>query len=189
MKTKQEQINKLASTIFEIIGRENIDRFTEDENGNLVRVETVGIEGIAEALIKAGYGDISEYKAEIERLTKILNNLTTSPKETDIFGKPKLLMFAGVKVEEAIKRVTEYNELKAENTTLYEVKSNLLKENDELLKANVALILNKRQAQIDVLNRLKVFSEPYPNSWGIYVIDVYHIDELIKEVQNGEDKD
>lgn len=42
----------------------------------------------------------------------------------------------------------------------------------------------KKQAKIDVLKRLKVFSEPYPNSWGIYVIDVYHIDELIKEVEN-----
>lgn len=68
MKTEQEQINKLANTIFEIINRENIDRFTEDKNGNLVCVETVGIEGIAETLIKAGYGDVSEYKAEIERL-------------------------------------------------------------------------------------------------------------------------
>lgn len=46
-----------------------------------------------------------------------------------------------------------------------------------------------KQAKIDVLKRLKVFSEPYPNSWGIYVIDVYHIDELIKEVQNAEDND
>lgn len=41
----------------------------------------------------------------------------------------------------------------------------------------------RRQAQIDVLNRLKVFSEPYPNSWGIYVIDVDHIDKLIKEIE------
>lgn len=46
-----------------------------------------------------------------------------------------------------------------------------------------------KQAQIDVLNRLKVFSEPYPNSWGIYVIDVYHIDELIKEVENDKRRD
>lgn len=41
----------------------------------------------------------------------------------------------------------------------------------------------RKQAQIDVLNRLKVFSEPYPNSWGIYVIDVDHIDKLIKEIE------
>lgn len=41
-----------------------------------------------------------------------------------------------------------------------------------------------KQAKIDVLKRLKVFSELYPNSWGIYVIDVYHIDELIKEIEN-----
>lgn len=43
---------------------------------------------------------------------------------------------------------------------------------------------NIKQAQVDVLKRLKVFSEPYPNSWGIYVIDVYNIDELIKEIEN-----
>ena len=42
----------------------------------------------------------------------------------------------------------------------------------------------RKQAQIDVLNRLKVFSEPYPNSWGIYVIDVDHIDKLIKKVED-----
>ena len=40
-----------------------------------------------------------------------------------------------------------------------------------------------KKAQIDVLERLKVFAEPYPNSWGIYVIDVYHIDELIKNIE------
>lgn len=68
MKTEQEQINKLASTIYDIINRENTGRFVEDKNGNLVSVETVGIEGIAEALIKAGYGNVFEYKAEIERL-------------------------------------------------------------------------------------------------------------------------
>lgn len=68
MKTKQEQIDKMASIIFETINRENIDRFIEDKNGNLVSVETVGIEGIAEAIINSGYGDISEYKAEIKRL-------------------------------------------------------------------------------------------------------------------------
>ena len=75
MKTEQEQINKLASTIFEIIGRENIDRFTEDKNGNLVSVETVGIEGIAEAIINVGYGDVSEYKAEIRELKAEIREL------------------------------------------------------------------------------------------------------------------
>lgn len=60
MKTKQEQIDKMASIIFETINRENIDRFVEDKDGNLVSVETVGIEGIAEALIENGYGDVSE---------------------------------------------------------------------------------------------------------------------------------
>lgn len=40
-----------------------------------------------------------------------------------------------------------------------------------------------KQAQVDILKRLKVFSEPYHNSYGIYVIDIYHIDELIKDIE------
>lgn len=80
----------------------------------------------ADELIKRGYGDISEYKAEIIKQDQVIIERN----------------FELVELEDKIK-----------------------------------------QAQIDVLKRLKVFSEPYPNSWGIYVIDVYHIDELIKEIE------
>lgn len=84
--------------------------------------------------------------------------------------------------EEEIERLNEviknYKEVLCETT---QRKDDAIKLNDKLVDEYENKI---KQAQIDVLKRLKVFSEPYPNSWGIYVIDVYHIDELIKEVEN-----
>lgn len=77
---------------------------------------------------------------------------------------------------------TEIERLKYENTTLYEVKSNLLEENDKLLKDNVALILEKKQAQIDVLNKVKSFTIYDDNYLDGYVF-IDDINDLIKEVQ------
>lgn len=129
MKTEQEQIEKMAGIIAETLQHKRV------ENGAVFVTYLPSILGsadreneVAETLVQAGYGDISEYKAENERLTNILNSLTFSKKETDIFGKPALLMFAGVKVEEAIKRVTEYNGLKTEIERLKEETSNIRKE-------------------------------------------------------------
>ena len=96
---------------------------------------------IVDKLIKAGYGDVSEYKAEIKRLRTTLGQCSTELNSA---------------LESLESQCREIGELKA----------------------------GTKQAKIDVLKRLKVFSEPYPNSWGIYVIDVYHIDELIKEIEN-----
>ena len=67
MKTEQA-IRKLGQTLWDILGREYIDKYCEDKNGNLVSVSSISVDGIAEELVNAGYGDVSEYKAEIERL-------------------------------------------------------------------------------------------------------------------------
>lgn len=77
---------------------------------------------------------------------------------------------------------TEIERLKYENTTLYEVKSNLLEENDKLLKDNVALILEKKQAQIDVLNKVKNCREATDSDCYPYLERI--VNKLIKEVQN-----
>ena len=53
MKTKQEQIEEMRRTIYNTRSKVN-------------GIATAG--DIAEALVQAGYGDVSEYKAEIERL-------------------------------------------------------------------------------------------------------------------------
>jgi hypothetical protein len=128
MKTKQEQI-------------EQIEKVLKNSVADYKRLKKKGVcYCYAETLIDNGYGDVSEYKAEIERLRTTLGQCNT--------------------------------EL---NSALGSLKSQCREIGE--LKAKI------KQAQIDVLKRLKVFSEPYPNSWGIYVIDVYHIDELIKEIR------
>lgn len=67
MKTEQA-IRKLGQTLWDILGREYIDKYCEDKNGNLVSVSSISVDEIAEELVNAGYGNISEYKAKIEDL-------------------------------------------------------------------------------------------------------------------------
>lgn len=190
MKTEQEQRQAIRQILFDA---NDICQATPCENeyciyhGDYRCYDNI----IVDKLIKAGYGDISEYKAENERLTKILNSLTFSKKETDIFGKPALLMFAGVKVEEAIKRVTEYNGLKAEIERLKDeiiylerkiaIRDNALKDSDkaiEMLEGKQDAIV--KQAQIDILNKAKERLDSAPNGWAYTT----YIDELIEEVEN-----
>lgn len=122
MKTEQEQIKAMANVLCDYC-KNNTNIGCKSSKG--VYICTSEIQR-ATALVQAGYGDVSEYKAEIIKQDQVIIERN----------------FELVELEDKIK-----------------------------------------QAQIDVLKRLKVFSEPYPNSWGIYVIDVYHIDELIKEIE------
>lgn len=131
MKTEQEQI-------------EQIEKVLKNSVADYKHLKKKGVcYCYAETLIDKGYGNVSEYKAEIERL-------------------------------------------KAENATLYEVRNNLLEENDKLLKDNVALILDKRQSQIYILNEVKKCSQCdnfFPDgNWHRYVL-VSDIDILIKEIE------
>lgn len=99
--------------------------------------------------------------------------------KTKCFEEEKQMLADTIKNQEQ-----EIEQLKAENERLAKVVSakvyDFIDNVKEIADAREAW---EKQAQIDVLKRLKVFSEPYPNSWGIYVIDVYHIDELIKEIE------
>lgn len=146
MKTEQA-IRKLGQLLCGILGREYIDKYCEDKNGNLVSVSSISVDGIAEELLHKGYGDVSEYKAEIERL-------------------------------------------KAEN---------------ERFESNMKAVLEieKKQAQIDVLNKFAnklkrdmICTAEYDDGTRLLqtsnkLIDQsvkIFVDELIKEVQNAEDK-
>lgn len=184
MKTEQEQIEEIVKIILEASKKcfdIDCDCCDDQYEKDCAQYRK------AVALVQAGYGDISEYKAENERLTKILNSLTFSEKETDIFGKPVLLMFAGVKVEEAIKRVTEYNGLKAEierlRTTLGQCNTELNSALESLksqCRGIGKLRAEVKQAQIDVLNEAKEKLDSAPNGWAY----TGYIDDLIEEVQN-----
>lgn len=122
MKTEFERISEIMYTLL--------------EHQPVIDVPYEKINDIAVALVKEGYGKVSEYKAEIERL-------------------------------------------KAENCEL-------TKKLEARLTCDFVKTAQK-QAQIDVLNELKTHSyydEDYMDSY-VFVSD---IDELIEEVQNGEDK-
>ena len=64
MKTKQEQIKKMSNIITDCLCKDC--KNCKYYNGHFCTEKDTGK---AEALMQAGYGDISEYKAEIERLT------------------------------------------------------------------------------------------------------------------------
>lgn len=193
MKTEQEQIKAIKQIIDERV--ETTLGQVQGRHDNVIK--TVDTVIIARDIVNAGYGDVSEYKADNERLTKILNSLTFSKKETDIFGKPALLMFSGVKVEEAIKRVTEYNGLKAEIENLKDeiiylkrkiaIRDNALKDRDkaiEMLEGKQDTIV--KQAKIDVLKKIKNCREATDSDCYPYLERI--VNKVIKEVQNAEDK-
>ena len=108
-----------------------------------------------------------------------------------------MLMFAGVKVEEAIKRVTEYNGLKAEIEDLKDeiiylerkiaIRDNALKDRDkaiEMLEGKQDTIV--KQAQIDVLNKVKNCRDATDSDCYPYLERI--VNKLIKEIEN-EQKD
>lgn len=65
MKTEQEQIEEMMLAV-----PQKIVAYDSNPKGQHLYGEQRS--QIAEELIKAGYGDVSEYKAEIERLTHII---------------------------------------------------------------------------------------------------------------------
>ena len=157
MKTKQEQIDEMVKVIkgFDICGLFGSCFSTGVDGENTRRITCP--ECFAEALYNAGYGDVSEYKAEIERLKAEFKELETNAE----------ILARGVR---------------------------------DLNHENYELTEKIKQAQIDVLNRVMTYiNNKIENDYGdmsdsvnYLTIDIDDfddfIDELIKEVQNGEDK-
>ena len=181
MKTEQEQIEKMARTMCGYCSTDG--KCAVSKNGRepdiCANVDTQHClyKEYAERLIDSNYGDVSEYKAEREMLgskIKVLEQrLNNKYIEIDNLNRDYSNAFERSRTQRReIERLKDGYAQVQEQFAQYQMAS------DKEIKAQ------RKQAQIDVLNRLKVFSEPYPNSWGIYVIDVDHIDKLIKEVQN-----
>ena len=143
MKTEFERISEIMYTLL--------------AHEPVIDVPYEKINDIAVALVKEGYGDVSEYKAEIERLKSEIKQLETNAE----------ILARGVR---------------------------------DLNHENYELTEKIKQAQIDVLNRVMTYiNNKIENDYGdmsdsvnYLTIDIDDfddfIDELIKEVQNGEDK-
>lgn len=145
MKTEQEQIEEIVKILLEASKKcfgTDCDCCDDQYEKDCAQYRK------ALALVQAGYGDVSEYKAEIEDL-----------KDEIIYLERKIA-----------------------------IRDNALKDRDkaiEMLEGKQDTIV--KQAQIDVLKKLKERAIGY-TFLGEKLATETDIDELIKEVQNGEDK-
>lgn len=184
MKTEQEQIEKMA---------EKMKRCFE-KNGLL------NFKWFAEALVQAGYGEVSEYKAEIERLRQEL-------RDTDKMARNSIEQYKN-NYDNAFERLKaqgrEIGRLKEENEVLKndlinsegnlnhittEIKQ--LKAKNKVLGDGVAKAFTNgfntgrkqvekdiRRAQIDVLNKLK-------DSYGVYYLSAFGVKErMLADILN-----
>lgn len=141
---------------------------------------------IAEALHEAGYGNISEYKAEIERLRQEVRDTDKMARNTieQYRAKNEELENALKQSEDNYSRAferlkaqqREIEQLKAENEKLEEDIDMIIKEQKDDCKFDI------KQAKIDVLNKLR------RRAWqgyqiGMYIVSTQEIDELIKEIE------
>ena len=156
MKTEQELKDALEDIFFDALtDKSNPPYYTDKvDPENDGRWQYKVYELCADELIKRGYGDVSEYKAEIERLKAEFKQLETNAE----------ILARGVR---------------------------------DLNHENYELTEKMKQAQIDVLNKVKNYiNNKIENDYGdmsdsvnYLTIDIDDfddfIDELIKEVQNG----
>ena len=152
MKTEQEQIEEMRRTIYNTRSKVN-------------GIATAG--DIAEALVQAGYGDVSEYKAEIERLRQEVRDTGKMARNTiEQYKNNYDNAFERLKAQER-----EIEQLKAENCEL-------TKKLEARLTCDFVKTAQK-QAQIDLLNKVKEKLDNAPNGWAY----TGYIDDLIEEVE------
>lgn len=193
MKTEQEQIEKImcmfnklnrgdycVDNCYGCCGDEKIDITCHDVVVNFIQ-----------SLMQAGYGDISEYKAEREMLgsqIKVLKQrLNDKYIEIDNLNRDYSNAFERLKSQQQ-----EIDRLKAENKELTKVVSSkvydLIDNTKEIADAREAW---EQQAKIDVLNELKdkMFEREYMGvKYKERIFYESEINDMIADVQNGEDK-
>ena len=170
MKTKQEQIKKMARSMCGYCSTDG--KCAVSKNGREpdicanVDTEHCLYKEYAERLIESGYGDVSEYKDEIERLKEENKRAAISYTEYVLEEDTRFSVLRDnvAKLEQKNKRLCE------ENIEQYK---KLKKQERKTVK----------QVQIDVLNKVK------ERAVGLAAIETYHIcnliDELIAEAEYG----
>ncbi len=175
MKTEQEQIKAIKQIIDERV--ETTLGQVQGRHGNVIK--TVDTVIIARDIVDAGYGDISEYKAEREMLgsqIKVLKQrLNDKYVEVDNLNRDYRNAFERLKAQESeIERLrTTLGQCNTELNSALESLKSQCREIGEL-KAKI------KQAQIDILNYLKEKCKFDGHTVAVYKND---IDELIKEIE------
>lgn len=165
-KTEQEQLKEIQEIIGDSYEYDSISAELGSGDGY------INTEEVAKAIVEAGYGNVSEYKAEIEQLNKKLAKQIRIARDANA-------KFTGV---EHYLRPFQY---KADRL---QTKCDELKELSDWQRKEIKRLKSEvKQAQIDILNKLR------RRAWqgyqiGMYIVSTQEIDELIKEVENAEDK-
>lgn len=160
MKTEQEQIEAIKKIIDERV--ETTLGYVQGRHGNVIK--TVDTIIIARDIVDAGYGDVSEYKAEIERL-KAENRQSH---KLGILGYNVTVKFLDDAVSEPSPDCSDIEKYAKQFC------NRIISINEKEIK----------QAKLDVLNELKTRHDYAIKNMG-YPWDItQQIDELIKEVQN-----
>lgn len=175
MKTKQEQIEEMAGVIAETLQHKRV------ENGAVFVTYLPSILGstdrekeVAETLVQAGYGDVSEYKAEIERLRQEVRDTDKMARNTiEQYKNNYDNAFERLKAQER-----EIERLKAEFKQLQTNAEILARGVRDLNHENYELTEKIKQAQIDVLNKLK-------DSYGLYYLSAFGVKErMLADILN-----
>lgn len=167
--TKQEQTKQMLKTLCDKFQCSAIDR-------SYMAKSCKQCEDIVEALHEAGYGNISEYKAEREMLRsqiKVLEQrLNNKYIEIDNLNRDYSNSFERLKAQER-----EIQALREDNIDL---KEELYELHDELDIARATGDITTKQAQIDVLNELKEKCKFDGHTVAVYKND---IEEMIEELK------
>ena len=171
MKTEQEQIKAIKQIIDERV--ETTLGYVQGRHGNVIK--TVDTVIIATDIVNAGYGDVSEYKAEREMLgsqIKMLKQrLNNKYIEADNLNRDYRNAFERLKAQQReIERLEEKcEELRNEKWDAQDYLDCYCDEMPDKIK----------QTQIDILNKAKKKLNSAPNGWAY----TGYIDELIEEVE------
>lgn len=172
MKTEQEQIEKIQEIINDCYEFEPISAAISSDD----RYVYIDTEEIAKAIVEAGYGDVTEYKSEIERLRQEV-------RDTDKMARNSIEQYKN-NYDNAFERLKaqerEIDKLKDDYANLQELFAQYQMASDKEIMAQ------RKQTKIDVLNELR---EKYSTSGSVNsnwatIIFVDDIDELIEEVEN-----
>ena len=179
MKTKQEQIEKFAQLIGHIKEDcENCDCKSCEVNGeDYCCVHYI----CATFLLDAGYGEISEYKAEIEQLNKKLAKQTriardANAKFTGIEHYLKPFQYKAYRLQTKCDDLKKLSDWQREEIKRLKAEVNKGCDNCETIK----------QGQVDVLKELKKrICDISPYNPLVSKDNIkYYIDKLINEIEN-----
>ena len=168
---------------------------------------------LAEKLYNAGYRKVgSDAKGNLLKIQNLCiefdemgyepTTLCENPEQTAKKWKSDLMYEIGLFLDEAMGIKARYNELKAENERLKDENARLTGRLGQVLLAidtvkemNAMCDIDeqRKQAIKEFAERLKMkaFDKDMFNDWAgaTYVVLVREIDELLKEYENGKDKD